>query len=139
MNSEARNARAADVNAGVRKVIRDLLTREREAQTRFLAQMVKFPSDNPPGDCRAHAEKAAGLLEGLGFAVARHPVPDELVKANGMISCTNLVVREKFGEGGPTIALNAHGDAVPPGLGWSADPYGAEVREGFMVGRGVAV
>ena len=37
------------------------------------------------------------------------------------------------------IALNAHGDVVPPGLGWTADPYGAEVRDGDMYGRGVAV
>jgi acetylornithine deacetylase/succinyl-diaminopimelate desuccinylase-like protein len=35
--------------------------------------------------------------------------------------------------------LNAHGDVVPPGLGWTADPYGAEVRDGVMYGRGVAV
>lgn len=57
----------------------------------------------------------------------------------GMMSCTNLVVREHFGTGRQTIALNAHGDVVPPGLGWSIDPYGAEVRDGSMYGRGVAV
>jgi acetylornithine deacetylase/succinyl-diaminopimelate desuccinylase-like protein len=57
-----------------------------------------------------------------------------------MVSCTNLVVRVRFGRGtGPVIALNAHGDVVPPGLGWTADPYGAEVRDGVMYGRGVAV
>ena len=43
----------------------------------------------------------------------------------GMQSITNLIVRQKFGAGtGPTIALNAHGDVVPPGEGWSFDPYG---------------
>ncbi len=51
---------------------------------------------------------------------------------------TNLVVRHRFGEG-PTIALNAHGDVVPPGEGWTRDPYGAEVVDGWMYGRGVAV
>ena len=61
---------------------------------------------------------------GLGFAVERHPVPADAVRANGMISATNLIVRERFGPG-PVIALNAHGDVVPPGLGWSSDPYGA--------------
>ncbi len=61
-------------------------------------------------------------------------------RANGMVSCTNLVVRVRFGRGkGPVIALNAHGDVVPPGSGWTADPYGAEVRDGYMYGRGVAV
>jgi acetylornithine deacetylase/succinyl-diaminopimelate desuccinylase family protein len=119
--------------------IHEYLARQRDPQTEFLAELVKVPSDNPPGDCRAHAERAASLLEALGFAVERHPVPDALVKAGGMVSCTNLVVRERFGDGGPTIALNAHGDVVPPGLGWSTDPYGAQIRDGRMYGRGVAV
>ena len=119
--------------------IHEFLAGERERETRFLAELVKIPSDNPPGDCRPHAERTARLLEDLGFAVERHPVPEALVKANGMISCTNLIVRERFGAGGPTIACNAHGDVVPPGLGWTADPYGAEIRDGAMYGRGVAV
>lgn len=127
------------MNPDTRKRIHGYLAGQRDAQTRFLAELVKVHSDNPPGDCAPHAERAAVLLEALGFAVERHPVPPDLVKANGMRSCTNLVVRETFGGGGPTIALNAHGDVVPPGLGWSADPYGAEIRDGAMYGRGVAV
>jgi acetylornithine deacetylase/succinyl-diaminopimelate desuccinylase-like protein len=99
-----------------------------------------MPSDNPPGDCAPHAARAAELLEALGFAVERHVVPDAAVKANGMVSCTNLVVRVRSGAGrGPVVALNAHGDVVPPGSGWTMEPYGAQVRDGFMYGRGVAV
>lgn len=107
-------------------------------QVRFLAEIVKTPSDNPPGDCAPAAERAAILLEELGFTVERHPVPADLVRANGMLSATNLIVRRRFGEG-PTVALNAHGDVVPPGAGWTTDPYGAEIRDGWMYGRGVAV
>ena len=118
--------------------VRDYLASHREAETRFLAELVKVPSDNPPGDCAAHAEAAARLLEGLGFSVERHKVQDETVRANGMISCTNLVVRRRFGEGA-VVALNAHGDVVPPGEGWTRDPYGAEIVDGWMYGRGVAV
>ena len=121
------------------KRIHDYLAGQRDAQAGFLAELVKVPSDNPPGNCRPHAERAASLLEALGFTVERHPVPDALVKASGMVSCTNLIVRERFGSDGPTIALNAHGDVVPPGLGWSTDPYGAQIRDGRMYGRGVAV
>jgi acetylornithine deacetylase/succinyl-diaminopimelate desuccinylase-like protein len=55
-----------------------------------------------------------------------------------MISCTNLVVRKRFGDG-PVVALNAHGDVVPPGEGWTHPPFGAEIADGFMYGRGVAV
>ncbi|MFG1464131.1 M20/M25/M40 family metallo-hydrolase [Xanthobacter sp. DSM 24535] len=114
------------------------LAARREAEIQFLAELVRMPSDNPPGDCAPHAALAARLLEELGFAVERHAVPEATVRDGGMVSVTNLVVRERFGEG-PIIALNAHGDVVPPGLGWTFDPYGAEIADGFMYGRGVAV
>jgi succinyl-diaminopimelate desuccinylase len=116
------------------------LASHRGEEERFLAELVKVPSDNPPGDCAPHAKRTAELLEALGFLVERHVVPDALVKANGMVSCTNLVVRVRFGtDTGPVIALNAHGDVVAPGSGWTSDPYGAEIRDGFMYGRGAAV
>ncbi len=54
------------------------------------------------------------------------------------MSATNLIVRRRFGDG-PVIALNAHGDVVPPGTGWTRDPYGAEIVDGWMYGRGAAV
>jgi acetylornithine deacetylase/succinyl-diaminopimelate desuccinylase-like protein len=122
----------------LREKIAAFCEREHAAQVRLLAELVKVPSDNPPGDCAPHAECAAALLEELGLTVERHPVPDDLVRANGMVSAINLIVRERFGAG-PTVALNAHGDVVPPGEGWTADPYGAEIRQGWMYGRGVAV
>lgn len=123
----------------VESAIHDFVREHAEAETRFLAEIVKIPSDNPPGDCDRSAEVVAKLLEGLGFEVERRTVPDGLVKANGMISATNLIVRRKFGQGGPTIALNAHGDVVPPGAGWTRDPYGAEIVDGWLYGRGAAV
>jgi succinyl-diaminopimelate desuccinylase len=106
----------------------------------FLKGLVRAPSDNPPGDCAPAAAVAARELEALGFTVERHPVPEALVRKNGMISATNLIVRRRFGAGnGPVIALNAHGDVVPPGEGWTVDPYGAVERDGAIYGRGVAV
>ncbi len=111
-------------------------------QVRFLAELVKVPSDNPPGDCAPHAARAAALLEAMGFTVESHSVPDDLVRANGMISATNLIVRDSFGDdpdAGPVVALNAHGDVVAPGEGWTRDPYGAVIEDGVMYGRGVAV
>jgi acetylornithine deacetylase/succinyl-diaminopimelate desuccinylase family protein len=120
------------------RVITEFLSGTRVAQARFLAELVKVPSDNPPGDCLAHAERAAALLQDLGFEVERHAVPEAQVKQLGMARVTNLVVRRRFGDG-PVLALNAHGDVVPPGEGWSHDPYGAEVVDGWMYGRGVAV
>ena len=123
----------------VESAIHAFVRENAEAQTRLLAEIVQAPSDNPPGDCYPPAAVVAHLLEGLGLTVERHEVPANVAKANGMISATNLVARRRFGQGGPTIALNAHGDVVPPGEGWTHDPYGAEIVDGWMVGRGAAV
>jgi acetylornithine deacetylase/succinyl-diaminopimelate desuccinylase-like protein len=124
--------------------VRDWVDLNFSAECAFLAAMVQVPTDNPPGDCAAHAAVAAQRLDDLGFGVERFPVPQTAVDAVGMVSAVNLVVRHRFGESGPCIALNAHGDVVPPGLGWTHDPYGATVIEDpthgpVMYGRGVAV
>ncbi len=116
----------------------DFLRERREAMTRLLAALVRIPADNPPGDGAPVAEQVAELLEQLGLVIERHPVPAELARTAGMVSCTNLVLRRHFGDG-PVLALNAHGDVVPPGAGWTADPYGAEIRDGWLYGRGAAV
>jgi succinyl-diaminopimelate desuccinylase len=122
--------------------IKEFVEREFARETEFLAELVKAPSDNPPGDCAPHAARARQLLEALGFAVELHPVPPSVVEAAGMKSATNLIVRHRFGDG-PIVALNAHGDVVPPGRGWSHDPYGAVIEQGpnglVMYGRGAAV
>jgi acetylornithine deacetylase/succinyl-diaminopimelate desuccinylase-like protein len=125
---------------GARDAMLAWLAASRRDGEAFLAALVRTPSDNPPGDCAPFATKAADLLEAMGLGVERHRVPEDEARRHGMLSCVNLVVRARFGSGsGPTIALNAHGDVVPPGDNWSADPYGAEVRDGVMYGRGVAV
>ena len=91
------------------KVISDFVDREFARESAFLAELVKVPSDNPPGDCRAHAQRARDLLQQLGLTVEAHEVPRSTVEAAGMKSVTNLIVRHRFSEG-PVIALNAHGD-----------------------------
>ena len=106
----------------------------------YLKELVQTPSDNPPGDCRPIAELITKHYQALGFQVEQHTVPNETVHAANMQSVTNLIVRAQFGDGtGPTVALNAHGDVVPPGLGWSMDPYGGEIKDGWLYGRGAAV
>ena len=121
-------------------MIRDAVAANWEREVAFLKAMIQVPSDNPPGNCAPHAEAAAAELEALGFTVEQHPVPEPYVRQHGMKSVTNLIVRKTFGSGqGPVIALNAHGDVVPPGGGWTSDPYGAEERNGAIYGRGAAV
>lgn len=110
-----------------------------DEETRFLQALVQVPTDTPPGNNAPHAERAAELLSAMGFEAERHAVPATEVQAAGLQSITNLVVRQPFGEGGPTVALNAHGDVVPPGEGWTHDPYAGEIVDGQMFGRATAV
>jgi len=107
-------------------------------EVRFLQALVQVPTDTPPGNNAPHAERTAELLAGMGLVAEKHPVPEAQVRAAGLQSVTNLIVRQRFG-GGPTIALNAHGDVVPPGEGWTHDPYGGDIADGALYGRASAV
>jgi acetylornithine deacetylase/succinyl-diaminopimelate desuccinylase family protein len=107
-------------------------------EVRFLQALVQVPTDTPPGRNAPHAERTAELLAAFGYEAERHAVPGDEVAAYGLESLTNLIVRRRHGDG-PTIALNAHGDVVPPGDGWTHDPYGGEVVDGKLYGRAAAV
>jgi acetylornithine deacetylase/succinyl-diaminopimelate desuccinylase-like protein len=74
----------------------------------------------------------------MGLDVEKHPVPEAEVRAAGLESITNLVVRRRYGPG-KSVLLNAHGDVVPPGEGWTHDPYGGEIADGKIYGRAAAV
>ena len=110
-----------------------------DEQVRFLQALVQVPTDTPPGNNAPHAERTAELLAGMGLAAEKHAVPAWALEEYGLQSITNLVVRRPYGSGGPVIALNAHGDVVPPGEGWTHDPYGGEVADGKLYGRASAV
>ena len=105
----------------------------------FLQQLIRIPTDTPPGNNAPHAERTAELLQAFGFEAEKYPVPAAEVKAYGMESITNLIVRRRYSDAGKTIALNAHGDVVPPGEGWTKDPYGGEIENGKIYGRASAV
>jgi acetylornithine deacetylase/succinyl-diaminopimelate desuccinylase-like protein len=109
-----------------------------EQQVRFLQELVRVPTDTPPGNNAPHAERTAELLKAFGYDAERFPVPAQAVRDYGLQSITNLIVRRRYGDG-PVIALNAHGDVVPPGEGWTHDPYGGEVVGGKLYGRAAAV
>ena len=109
-----------------------------DEEVRFLQALVRVPTPTPPGDNTPHALRTAELLKEFGFDAEQHPVPQAEVQAYGLESITNLIVRRRYGPG-PTIALNAHGDVVPPGEGWTHPPYGAEIEDGKLYGRAAAV
>ena len=109
-----------------------------DEQVQFLQELIRVPTDTPPGNNTPHAERTADLLHGFGFDAEKHDVPEAEVRAAGLQTITNLVVRRKYGVG-TTVLLNAHGDVVPPGEGWTKNPYGGEIEDGKIYGRAAAV
>ena len=113
-----------------------------DEQVRFLQELIRVPTDTPPGNNAPHAERTAELLGTMGYEAEKYAIPQADVLAAGLQSITNLVVRRRFGtdaEKGITVLLNAHGDVVPPGEGWTHDPYGGEIEDGKIYGRAAAV
>jgi succinyl-diaminopimelate desuccinylase len=110
-----------------------------DEEVAFLQQVIRIPTDNPPGDTAPHADAVAGMLGAFGWSAEKHAVPQQAVRDYGMESITNLIVRRPYQAGGPTIALNAHGDVVPPGDGWTRPPYGGVIEDGYVYGRAAAV
>ena len=112
-------------------------------EVRFLQALVQVPTDTPPGNNAPHAERTAELLAAMGLQAEKHPIPPWALQEYGLQSVTNLIVRRRFSvdgkAGGKVIALNAHGDVVPPGEGWTHGPYSGEVVDGKLYGRASAV
>jgi len=110
-----------------------------DEQVAFLQAMIRIPTDTPPGNNAPHAEAVADQVAAYGWQAEKHAVPAQRVRDYGMESITNLIIRRPYGDGGSTVALNAHGDVVPPGEGWTHPPYGGVIEEGFIYGRAAAV
>jgi succinyl-diaminopimelate desuccinylase len=109
-----------------------------DEQVRFLQELIRVPTDSPPGNNTPHALRTAELLKGFGMQAEAFEIPTAQVRSHGLESITNLIVRRRYGEG-RVVALNAHGDVVPPGEGWTHDPYGGEIEDGKIYGRAAAV
>jgi len=71
-------------------------------------------------------------LTGLGFACRR------LAFGEGEARVDNLYAR--WGDARPVFAYAGHTDVVPVGdaAAWTRDPFGAEIAEGYLWGRGAA-
>ena len=93
----------------------------------FLAELVRIPSVNPPGNEGPVAALMAAKLNDLGFATTT------VEAAPGRPSVIGLLP----GSGdGPTLLFNGHMDVQPPGHQWTRDPFAATVEERQLYGQG---
>ncbi|HQR31363.1 MAG TPA: acetylornithine deacetylase/succinyl-diaminopimelate desuccinylase family protein [Blastocatellia bacterium] len=108
-----------------------------EEMVEFLRQLVRIPTVNPPGENYADCANVIGTkLKEFGYET-------EYVTAEGLPECSpqfprvNIIGRMRGERAKPTLHFNGHLDVVPPGEGWTVDPFAAIVRDGRIYGRGV--
>src|SRR3954471_17731145 len=113
----------------IRTVLGMSLAEELQEETAdVLARLIRFRTVNPPGDERECQEWLAAYLSDAGLEC-------ELLGAEP--ERPNLVARLPGGEDGPVLGYLSHVDTVlADAEDWSADPWGAERRDGFLYGRG---
>ncbi|HUG14803.1 MAG TPA: M20 family metallopeptidase [Thermomicrobiales bacterium] len=98
-----------------------------------LATLVRIPSVHDPkrsnGNEEAAVDYLSGLLDGWRLPYTRHDAAPRR---------PNLIVDLPGGRPGPILILEGHTDVVTAGnrSAWSVDPFGAEIRERRMYGRG---
>ncbi|HLI27861.1 MAG TPA: M20/M25/M40 family metallo-hydrolase [Chloroflexota bacterium] len=93
------------------------------------ARLVRFPSENPPGDTRAVAAFVADYLAAAGLAVQVHaPHPER----------PNVVATLGPAAARPHLLLNSHLDTFPAGEGWTRPPFGGLLADGRLYGRGAS-
>ncbi|WP_163878394.1 M20 family metallopeptidase [Paenibacillus favisporus] len=95
----------------------------------IVCELIRIPSENPPGSEEAAARYALQLLRDEGIeAELQWAAPQR----------PNVVARLKGTAEGPALLYNGHLDVVPVGEGWSEDPFAAVIRGGELIGRGAA-
>lgn len=102
-----------------------------EAETvEFLASLVRLESCNPPGNEAPVAEAVARMMSQMGIRASVISLEKNRANVVGILP----------GRGErPALLFNGHLDTVPPGeMPWEHDPYGAEVLNGRLYGRGAA-
>ena len=102
----------------------------------FTQELVRVPTVNPPGDCYvACADLIANRLRALGYEV-------ETLAAEGVPEHTSahprINVIGSLGTNQPVLHFNGHYDVVPAGSGWTVEPFGGELRDGRVFGRGTS-
>ncbi len=120
--------------------IADKLMREIEARRDDLVELtqelIRIPTLNPPGDFYRD------ICDFLDRRLVRHGFATELIRAKGAIGDSdkhprwNLIARKEGARAGECVHFNSHIDVVEVGKGWTTDPFGGEVKDGKIYGRG---
>ena len=112
--------------------------RGREEIVDFAAELIRIPTVNPPG------EEYPACAKSIGRRLAEWGMAVDFVEGVGRSEHTakhprvNVIGRLEGVSPRPLVHLNGHFDVVPPGSGWTVDPFGGEIRDGRLYGRGAS-
>ena len=115
-----------------REQLKAWIDEDRDTLVAFLRAFVRCRGPNPPGDTRSTADFLTGELavRGLDYRIiSPHP------------EMPNIVATFAAGQPGKHLVLNGHIDVFPvadDGHGWTKDPWGGELVDGKVYGRGAA-
>lgn len=122
-------------DAVIAKVFEQIEAR-REDVARLTADLIRFETVNPPGrDYESCCAFIGERLAGSGFSA-------EYVRGRGEpgdsheFPRANVIARREGAGPGPCVHFNSHIDVVEAGHGWTVDPFGGEIRDGRVYGRG---
>ncbi|MGY9037368.1 MAG: acetylornithine deacetylase/succinyl-diaminopimelate desuccinylase family protein, partial [Rhodobacterales bacterium] len=98
--------------------------------------LIRIPTLNPPGqDYRL-------ICEYLDTRLRKHGFETQLIRAFGTPGDSekyprwNIIARRDGRRAGECVHFNSHTDVVEVGAGWTFDPFGAEISDGKIYGRG---
>jgi succinyl-diaminopimelate desuccinylase len=116
------------MDAGKRKLL-ERIEVDRALLIDYLRDFIRCASPNPPGDTLKAAAHVRKLLDA-------HGVDYRIIAPNEVMP--NIVASFEGGKPGRHLALNGHIDVFPVGdsNGWTRDPWGAELIDGKVYGRG---
>ena len=110
--------------------------KRREELISLTQELLRIPTINPPGDNYLEiCEYLANYLKPHGFEI-------EMIRAEGAIGDSdkyprwNVIARREGKRSGECMHFNSHTDVVEVGLGWTRDPFGGELDNGRIYGRG---
>jgi len=130
----------------IKKIINQVDANKDEA-VEFLQNLIKIPTFVPPGN---NYDKIAQIIskkmEESGFTIRLVETPKDYLEKAGASKFdpplkgvrVNTIGNLQGSERSPTLVFNGHVDTVPVNPGWKTDPFGGEIMNGSIYGRGAS-
>jgi len=128
------------IDRGLIKKINDIVSRYIRSIINYSIKILSIPTVNPPGlnyvEC---TDTLSDFMSRLGFNIKRYDSSNFIASLKSSEEPRiNLVGSTKLGKNGKKVHIHSHYDVVPPGEGWSIDPFKPKVYNEKIYGRGAS-